>query len=196
MKHIKLFEQFVMEAEAGEVSMTLVNKILKMHSKEKFGLRAKYGPEGQQLTGSQILDAIKQSLLKKAKVESLPKEYDVVIKDSRIYVGEEADNLSLTDDNLTLGGISYRFDGFVSHSLTNYKSRQGGSDKAVKLVVAKLGKDASVSEVADFVYTNYAKITGLPKSKRDAEGAFPEEIEAVIDYYGFDLDEFSQAYGN
>ena len=63
-------------------------------------------------------------------------------------------------------------------------------------IVAKLGENATVAEVAEFVYDNYAKVTGLPKAERDAEGYFPEQIEDLIEHYGFDMNEFSEAYGN
>jgi hypothetical protein len=54
------------------------------------------------------------------------------------------------------------------------------------------------SDLAYFVYDNFAKITGLPKSQRAQEGDFPIEIEDFIDEYlpdGVYDNDFLSSYG-
>lgn len=56
--------------------------------------------------------------------------------------------------------------------------------------------NADISDVAEYCYKNYKKITGRPTKERNDEGYFPSEIEAVIDHYNFDYDDFSQEWNN
>lgn len=64
-------------------------------------------------------------------------------------------------------------------------------DKLVKMI----GDKPSCYDLADFIYTNYDKVTGLRKSMRNDEMDFPSEIEDLVDHYGFDIDEFTDSYG-
>jgi hypothetical protein len=57
------------------------------------------------------------------------------------------------------------------------------------------GDKPSCYDLADFVYTNYDKVTGLRKSMRNDEMDFPDEIVDLVDHYGFDIDEFTDCYG-
>lgn len=68
-------------------------------------------------------------------------------------------------------------------------------DKLVAMINQKYGPNPDCAEVAMFVYDNYNKVTGLNKSARNDEGYFPNEVEALIDEFGFDIDEFSDCYG-
>lgn len=68
-------------------------------------------------------------------------------------------------------------------------------DKLVAMINQKYGPKPDCAEVAMFVYDNYNKVTGLNKSARNDEGYFPNEVEALIDEFGFDIDEFSDCYG-
>lgn len=67
-------------------------------------------------------------------------------------------------------------------------------DKLKSMIEKKWGKNPSCSGLAYFVYDNYDKVTGLKKSSRDDEGYFPEEIETLVNEFGFDIDEFSDCY--
>lgn len=68
-------------------------------------------------------------------------------------------------------------------------------DKLVAMINQKYGPKPDCAEVAMFVYDNYNKVTGLNKSARNDEGYFPNEVEALVDEFGFDIDEFSDCYG-
>jgi hypothetical protein len=63
-------------------------------------------------------------------------------------------------------------------------------DKLTKMI----GDKPSCYSLADFVYTNYDKVTGLKKSMRNDEMDFPEEIMDLVDHYGFDVDDFTDKY--
>lgn len=67
--------------------------------------------------------------------------------------------------------------------------------KGLDWVIGELGDKPRCYDVADFVYTNYDKVTGLRKSMRNDEMDFPEEIMDVVDHYGLDIDEFTDCYG-
>ena len=62
-------------------------------------------------------------------------------------------------------------------------------------LVDMAGDKPSCYDLADFVYTNYDKVTGLRKSMRNDEMDFPDEIVDLVDHYGFDIDEFTDCYG-
>ena len=64
-------------------------------------------------------------------------------------------------------------------------------DKLVKMI----GNKPSCYDLADFIYANYDKVTGLRKSMRDEEMDFPSEIEDLVDHYGFDIIDFTDCYG-
>ena len=64
-------------------------------------------------------------------------------------------------------------------------------DKLTKMI----GDKPSCYDLADFIYTNYDKVTGLRKSMRNDEMDFPSEIEDLVDHYGFDMDDFTDKYG-
>ena len=64
-------------------------------------------------------------------------------------------------------------------------------DKLVDMV----GDKPTCYNLADFVYTNYDKVTGLRKSMRNDEMDFPMEIIDLVDHYGFDIDDFTDKYG-
>lgn len=64
-------------------------------------------------------------------------------------------------------------------------------DKLVDMV----GDKPTCYKLADFVYTNYDKVTGLRKSMRNDEMDFPMEIVDLVDHYGFDIDDFTDKYG-
>ena len=51
-----------------------------------------------------------------------------------------------------------------------------------------------INDLADFIYTNYDKVTGLRKSMRNDEMDFPTEIMDLVDHYGFDVDDFTDKY--
>lgn len=64
-------------------------------------------------------------------------------------------------------------------------------DKLTKMI----GDKPTCYNLADFVYTNYDKVTGLRKSMRNDEMDFPMEIIDLVDHYGFDIDDFTDKYG-
>ena len=72
-------------------------------------------------------------------------------------------------------------------------------DEAKALPLDKLtsmiGDKPSCYDLADFIYTNYNKVTGLRKSMRNDEMDFPTEIEDLVNHYGFDMDDFTDKYG-
>lgn len=64
-------------------------------------------------------------------------------------------------------------------------------DKLTKMI----GDKPSCYDLADFIYTNYNKVTGLRKSMRNDEMGFPSEIEDLVNHYEFDMDDFTDKYG-
>ena len=64
-------------------------------------------------------------------------------------------------------------------------------DKLVKMI----GTKPSIFDLADFIYKNYDKVTGLRKSMRDDEMDFPSEIEDLVNHDGFDIVDFTDNYG-
>ena len=64
-------------------------------------------------------------------------------------------------------------------------------DKLTKMI----GDKPTCFDLADFIYTNYDKVTGLRKSMRNDEMDFPDEIYDLVDHYGFDIDDFTDKYG-
>lgn len=67
--------------------------------------------------------------------------------------------------------------------------------KGLDWVISELGDKPKCMDVAEFVYDNYDKVTGLRKSMRNDEMDFPDEIMDVVDHYGLDIDEFTECYG-
>jgi len=64
------------------------------------------------------------------------------------------------------------------------------TDKLVK----EIGTDVDANDLAEFIYQNYSRVTGLKKSLRDQEMDFPEEIYDLIKFYKIDDDDFTDAY--
>ena len=85
--------------------------------------------------------------------------------------------------------IQWDIEAFAESVVTEAKA------KGLDWVISKLGDKPDCYDVADFVYTNYDKVTGLRKSMRNDEMDFPEEIMDVVDHYGLDDDEFTDCYG-
>lgn len=52
----------------------------------------------------------------------------------------------------------------------------------------------NASQLADYVWTNWKKITGLKDSDRDQEGDFPEEVNDLMKKHKVDYVEFSDAW--
>lgn len=67
--------------------------------------------------------------------------------------------------------------------------------KGLDWITGELGDKPKCFAVASFVYNNYDKVTGLKKSMRNDEMDFPQEIMDVVDHYGLDIDEFTDCYG-
>ena len=67
--------------------------------------------------------------------------------------------------------------------------------KGLDWVISELGDKPKCMDVAEFVYDNYDKVTGLRKSMRNDEMDFPDEIMDVVEHYGLDIDEFTECYG-
>jgi hypothetical protein len=86
------------------------------------------------------------------------------------------------------------FENWLNEDTANIDSSK--PEMSAEDVIKALGEKPTVEDTASFCYENYDKITGLNLDDRDEEMEFPGEVEAVIDHYGFDYDDFSQAWGN
>lgn len=86
----------------------------------------------------------------------------------------------------------HRFETF--QSLNEKKTHKLSFEDVISKIEKKFGKSPKIKDVAHWIYDKYDLVTGLKKSNRNEEGLFPEEIEAVINHYKFDYDDFSQAY--
>ena len=67
--------------------------------------------------------------------------------------------------------------------------------KAAKKFEKDISEPRDAADLASWVYDNYDVVTGLDLDVRDEEMDFPEEVEDLIDFLGFDYDEFEEAYG-
>jgi hypothetical protein len=76
----------------------------------------------------------------------------------------------------------------VSKTTTGIKST-GGDRLANRLqkhwgnFTKKYGKDADISDLADYAYTNYSSLTGKKKSERDVEGDFDDNVYGMLNNY-------------
>ncbi len=107
-------------------------------------------------------------------------------------LGQEAVGQALLNAfNSQFAGESVRVDitAKLNESLLEAKA------KGLDWCISELGDKPSCNDVAEFVYDNYDKVTGLRKSMRNDEMDFPEEIMDVVDHYGLDIDEFTECYG-
>ena len=86
------------------------------------------------------------------------------------------------------------FENWLNEDTANLDSSK--PEMSTEDVIKALGDSPAIWKVASFCYDNYDKITGFDLDDRDEEMEFPSEIEAVIDYYDFDYDDFSQEWGN
>ena len=75
----------------------------------------------------------------------------------------------------------------IKESLEINEAKALPLDKLTKMI----GDKPSCYDLADFIYTNYDKVTGLRKSMRNDEMDFPMEIEDLVNHYGFDMDDLS-----
>lgn len=67
--------------------------------------------------------------------------------------------------------------------------------KAAKKFEKEVEAPRDAADLASWVYDNYDVVTGLDLELRDEEMDFPYEVEDLIDFLGFDYDEFEEAYG-
>lgn len=67
--------------------------------------------------------------------------------------------------------------------------------KAAKKFEKEVEAPRDATDLASWVYNNYDVVTGLDLELRDEEMDFPGEVEDLIDFLGFDYDEFEEAYG-
>lgn len=67
--------------------------------------------------------------------------------------------------------------------------------KAAKKFEKDISEPRDAADLASWVYDNYDVVTGLDLDVRDEEMDFPGEVEDLIDFLGFDYDEFEEAYG-
>lgn len=67
--------------------------------------------------------------------------------------------------------------------------------KAAKKFEKDVREPRDAADLASWVYTNYDVVTGLDLDVRDEEMSFPGEVEDLIDFLGFDYDEFEEAFG-
>ena len=56
------------------------------------------------------------------------------------------------------------------------------------------GETPTASELAEYCYDNYDKVTGDPKEERDEEMDFHPEIYKLINDFGIQIDEFQDAW--
>ncbi len=68
--------------------------------------------------------------------------------------------------------------------------------KKVEELKKALGESPSIEKVANYVWGNWKKITGLSTSERKKEGHFPDEIEDILNYYKIDYTDFSDVWNN
>jgi hypothetical protein len=63
-----------------------------------------------------------------------------------------------------------------------------------KKIVKQLGDNISLSDLAWYIDKNWRKITGESAKDRFEESYFPRGVEDLIEYYGFDENDFSQEW--
>jgi hypothetical protein len=59
-----------------------------------------------------------------------------------------------------------------------------------------LGENPDAAKVANYVWNNWKKITGLSNSERNDEAQFPQEVQTILKYYKIDYTDFSDAWSD
>jgi hypothetical protein len=64
-------------------------------------------------------------------------------------------------------------------------------------IVEEIGTKQLINteEIADYLYVNYDRVTGLDLESRDDESEFPDEIYEIIDHYELDITDFVEEWG-
>lgn len=67
-----------------------------------------------------------------------------------------------------------------------------------QIIKEEIGKATpkTATEVAQYCWDNYTKITGYPDADKFEEGHFPGEIEEYVENSGVDWDAFQEAWGD
>ena len=68
--------------------------------------------------------------------------------------------------------------------------KNGGEEKE------KGGEEMTAAELAEYVWKNWKKITGLKASARNEEGDFPEEVQELMKKHNIDYGDFSDAWSD
>lgn len=82
---------------------------------------------------------------------------------------------------------------YLKETVDEYKAaievlhRKGGSKEEKKM---------TASELAEYVWKNWKKITGLKPSAKNEEGDFPEEVQELMKKHGIDYGDFSDAWSD
>ena len=87
-------------------------------------------------------------------------------------------------------------DKLVKESLNEFADPSGDpANNPVQKAIMELGDNPAKFAVVSYCWDNYSELTGWDDGDKWEESHFPEEIEALIDHYGFDYDDFSQEWG-
>lgn len=178
MKKIKLFEEF----NSSNVSL---NEAFEVHYSDGVRAMKKFGSEKQAIDFAKDLIKNKKSL-QFVDVFNTGSGFHSTADTNAIVAfwgnGSYTDNVSKKDPKLAAKKIE--------ESLV-FEAKAKGLD----WVISELGDKPECMDVAEFVYNNYDKVTGLRKSMRNDEMDFPDEIMDVVDHYGLDIDKFTDCYG-
>ena len=82
----------------------------------------------------------------------------------------------------------------IREELNNKWSQESRAARAIEQIKNKHGDKPSINEVADFIFDNWVKITGLKKSDKCEESYFPTSVEIILEHFNIDLDYFSQVW--
>ena len=69
-----------------------------------------------------------------------------------------------------------------------------GQDPVQKAILY-IGENPDIFNVVSYCWDHYEELSGYPDNYKFDESLFPDEIEELINHYGFDYDDFSQEWG-
>jgi hypothetical protein len=184
MANLKSFEQFVAEQDrAEEIEKDIVDQgTPEEHDAEEADVVQSQGQETNEATD---VTGIQADELKDDSKDVTP---PVVDADGKEYA--KAEDRAEDDSKELEADLAKTANGEVTAKIV-VEAKALSLDKLAGMI----GKKPSCYDLADFVYTNYDKVTGLKKSMRNDEMDFPTEITDLVDHYGFDLDDFTDKYG-
>jgi len=62
-------------------------------------------------------------------------------------------------------------------------------------IIEEIGSLADIGEIANYLYVNFDRVTGMDLERRDDVCQFPDEIYEVMDHYDLEETDFTEEWG-